>query len=242
MAARLNGRRSETAAHARLKRLALVWAQAHGYSACAVEVTLPQCGFRADVAAFRRQIGNDSAAIFECKQALADLRRDNCDSVLAYEQIEQREQRREVIERNLRVHYPTLRTGDSLFPEFQSFDFDRLNHRGYSRVKREVAVLQRRLSECTKLEKLTRYRCANLFYVVIAPPLRQVRFELPLGWGLLIETGETLDLATKPVWHELAPENQARFFFRVAAAATRAVNRELAISGDDIELARRALV
>ena len=33
--------RGETATHARLKRLALLWAQAHGYSACAVEVTLP---------------------------------------------------------------------------------------------------------------------------------------------------------------------------------------------------------
>ena len=45
--------RGETAAHARLKRLALIWAQARGYSACAVEVTLPRCRFRADIAAYR---------------------------------------------------------------------------------------------------------------------------------------------------------------------------------------------
>jgi hypothetical protein len=42
-------------AHANLKRLAVLWAQAHGYSACAVEVKLPRCRYRADVAAYRPQ-------------------------------------------------------------------------------------------------------------------------------------------------------------------------------------------
>ena len=46
-------RRGETEAHVRLKRLALLWAQANGYSACAAEVSLPQCRYRADVAAYR---------------------------------------------------------------------------------------------------------------------------------------------------------------------------------------------
>src|SRR6058998_2422046 len=71
----------ETERHARLKRLSFLWAQAQGYSACAMEVSLPSCRYRADVAAFRlalKQIG--STAIFECKQALCDLRRDNCQS------------------------------------------------------------------------------------------------------------------------------------------------------------------
>ena len=47
-------RRGETEAHLGLKRLALLWAQANGYSACAAEVSLPQCRYRADVAAYRR--------------------------------------------------------------------------------------------------------------------------------------------------------------------------------------------
>jgi len=69
----------ETERHARLKRLAFLWAQAQGYSACAMEVSLPKCRYRADIAAYRltpEKIG--STAIFECKQALCDLRRDNC--------------------------------------------------------------------------------------------------------------------------------------------------------------------
>ena len=79
MAAGIKRARGETERHARLKRLAFLWAQAQGYSACAMEVSLPNCRYRADVAVFRlapKQIG--STAIFECKQALCDLRRDNC--------------------------------------------------------------------------------------------------------------------------------------------------------------------
>src|SRR5947207_13690462 len=66
--------RGETARHLRLKRLALIWAQAHGYSACALEVSLTRCRYRADVAAYRDL---QCTAVFECKQAVVDLRRDN---------------------------------------------------------------------------------------------------------------------------------------------------------------------
>lgn len=117
MAEGLTTQRGETAAHSRLKRLALVWAQAHGYSACAVEVSLPYCRYRADVAAYREDREGDHAAVFECKQALTDLRRDNCDSIQACRCLELLETRGDVIERNLRVHYPTLRTGETLFPD-----------------------------------------------------------------------------------------------------------------------------
>src|SRR5262245_47048769 len=53
MAAGVTSRHGETAQHARLKQLAFVWAQMHRFSACAMEVTLPRCRYRADVAAYR---------------------------------------------------------------------------------------------------------------------------------------------------------------------------------------------
>jgi hypothetical protein len=241
MAEELKTRRGETAAHARLKRLVLIWAQAHGYSACATEVSLPHCRFRADVAAFCQNREGDRAAIFECKQSLPDLRRDNCDSALGHERLALLETRREVIEGNLRVHYPTLRTGESLFPDYDAWDFSGLHHRGYSRVLRDGAALQQRLIDCVKFERLARYRCANLFYLVIAEPLHSVVFEMPRGWGLLVETGQTLQLVQKPHWHDVHAEARLRFLRRVATAATRALNRELGISREEIEEARESV-
>src|SRR5436305_13125164 len=109
MAAGVTNAHGETARHSRLKRLAFLWAQAHGFSACAMEVTLPRCRYRADVAGYRRHpkpIG--STAIFECKQALCDLRRDNCHSESARHRLEEICKRREFLETRLRAHYPSL--------------------------------------------------------------------------------------------------------------------------------------
>jgi hypothetical protein len=57
MDAGIRAERGETAAHRQLKRLSVLWAQAQGYSACALEVSLPRCRYRADVAAFRPMRG-----------------------------------------------------------------------------------------------------------------------------------------------------------------------------------------
>jgi hypothetical protein len=131
MAAGVTSRYGETAQHVRLKQLAFIWAQAHGFSACAMEVALPRCRYRADVAGYRphpKQIG--STAVFECKQALCDLRRDNCHSESTRHRLEEICKRREFLEVRLRTHYPNLRIGDSLFPEFDFENFSAIGHRG----------------------------------------------------------------------------------------------------------------
>src|SRR4029077_17370570 len=122
-----------------------------------MEVSLPSCRYRADVAAYRlapKKIG--STAIFECKQALCDLRRDNCQSDAARQRLETISQRRQFLERRLREHYPNLRNSDSLFPEFDLPDFTVVGHRGYARLLRELRAVQNRLYDCTKFDKLLR--------------------------------------------------------------------------------------
>src|SRR5438552_15673097 len=129
---RITIRRGETEAHMRLKRLAFVWAQRQGYSACAMEVALPRCRYRVDVAAYRpngKQSG--ATAIFECKQALVDLRRDNGCTATTMRRLEKVHQRREVLERNLRVHYPAFRVAASLFVGFDSHHFGAIDQLRY---------------------------------------------------------------------------------------------------------------
>ena len=53
MAAGIKRPHGETERHARLKRLAFYGRRPEGYSACAMEVSLPKCRYRADVAAYR---------------------------------------------------------------------------------------------------------------------------------------------------------------------------------------------
>ncbi|HWX15280.1 MAG TPA: hypothetical protein VNY07_01725 [Chthoniobacterales bacterium] len=211
MDAQLNTGRAETLVHARLKRLTLLWAQAQGYSACALEVSLPHCRYRADVAAYRRKpSGVGLTAIFECKQALPDLRRDNCCSAAVRPRLEAVYHRRQILEKNLRVHYPNLRIADSLFPELDSHDFAAIEHRGYAHVLRELTVLQNRLFDCTKFEKLLRYRCANLFFLVLPNELFE-ETEIPVGWGALVESDGAISLARKPVRYEMLPKIDCAF-------------------------------
>ncbi len=224
----------ETATHARLKRVAFLWAQAQGYAACALEVSLPRCRYRTDIAAYRPEPnGIGSTAIFECKQALSDLRRDNCCASAARARLEIVYRRRQTLEKHLRVHYPSLRIADTLFPEFDSHDFAAIGHRGYTRVLRELAALQKRLYDCTKFETLLRYRCANLFFLVVTDKLYN-EAEIPAGWGALVESDGTLSLMRKPVRHESTPESRLGLLERVARAGTRALSRELEITFEDV--------
>jgi hypothetical protein len=231
-------RGGETAAHARLKRAALIWAQAQGYSACAIEVRLPKCRYRVDLAAYRcdsNRLG--MTAVFECKQALVDLRRDNGCAEAIRRRLEKAYLRQQLLEKNLRIHYPQLRIADSLFAEFDAHDFGAIGHQGYTRVTRELVALQNRLFDCTKFETLTRYHCANLFYLVLPAELLSPP-EIPVGWGALVESNGALILARKPTWHDAAAETQLRLLERIAAAGVRTLNRELEISFDQLRAER----
>ena len=234
MGARVRRLHGETAQHARLKELAFLWAQAQGFSACAMEVNLPKCRYRADVAAYqwqRKQLG--STAIFECKQTLCDLRRDNSHSESTRRRLEVICQRRQVLEARLRVHYPHLHNGDSLFPEFDSQNFIAIGHRGYARLLRDLRALQNQLYDCTKFEKLIRYRCANLFFLVLPEQLFRDS-AVPIGWGALVESNGTLTLTRRPIWHDATPDNRIRLLHRIAMAGTRVLNRQLQTARDEI--------
>jgi hypothetical protein len=223
-------RRSESATHLELKRLAFLWAQQNGYPIAALEISLPQCHYRADVAAYRPERNGTlgHTIVFECKQSGADLRRDDCRSAQTVARLESVYRRRQILEKHLRIHYPTLRTGESLFPEWDAHDFGAIDHHGYARVTRELAALQTQLRDGRKFEKLARYGCANLFYLVVPNELLREP-ETPLGWGLLVEKKSTLTLQRKPVWHDSPEPVRLRVLQKIAAAATLQLNLQLAL-------------
>lgn len=223
-------RLSETAAHLELKRLALLWAQENRYPIAALEVSLPQCRYRADVAAYRPEKNGTlgHTVVFECKQSAPDLRRDDRRSPQTLARLESLYRRRQILERCLRIHYPTLRTGETLFPEWDAHDFGSIDHRGYRRLMRELSALQIQLRDGRKFEKIARYGCANLFFLVVPDQLLR-RPEPPLGWGLLVAQEGTLKLQRKPVWHDSPEVVRLRVLQKIAAAGTRQFNRKLGI-------------
>jgi hypothetical protein len=126
----------------------------------------------------------------------------------------------------------------SLFAEYDSHDFDTIAHRGYRRVLRESAALENWLFGGTKFECLIRYRCANLFFLVLPNELfRQT--DAPTGWGILVELSGSLELVRKPVWQENTEEARTRLLQRIAVAGTRQFNRAFAITREEVLTADR---
>src|SRR5258708_34709009 len=163
--------------------------------------------------------------MFEWKQGGGELRRENCYSEAARRRLEAICNRRQLLEARLRTHYPNLHNGDSLFPEFDCENFRAIGHRGYARLVRELRALQNRLYDCTKFEKLIRYRCANLFFIVVPEPLLR-ESEVPVGWGTLIESNHALALVRRPIWQEATADNRIRLLQRIAIAGTHGLNRQ----------------
>jgi len=211
---------AETENHRRLKALALAWARANGFAMAAPEVRVPRSGYRADVVACSRGAGRRSA-VFECKQARADLLKDAHAEAATRRRLEELTERRKKLEELLAMHRPDLRRGEALFPEFDSWDFSGLEHATYREVLAELATVQGRVLKGTKFAKMFRYRCADFLYLVVEENIF-AEAEIPAGWGLLVRRGEELALARPPVALDAADAQRIALLENIAVVATRA--------------------
>lgn len=237
---------AETPRHLRLKQLTLAWAQTHGFAICATEVRVPRSGFRADVAAIGRG-PHAATAVFECKQARADLLKDAHAEAATRARLEELTHRRRHLEDLIAGHRPDLRRGDALWPEFDSWDFSGLDHRAYRSVLEELETLQRRVVRGTKFSKMFRYHCADFLYLVVEENIF-AESEIPAGWGLLVRggnaegAGDELWLARAPARLDPTATQRVALLETIALAGTKAVNRLVGrdVPGDRIPASRAA--
>ncbi|MCB1231597.1 MAG: hypothetical protein KDN19_15105 [Verrucomicrobiae bacterium] len=241
----------ETRAHRLLKAAALRWAQEEGYRAVGLEIGLPNSRYRADVAACRlekprpRQRVLGATAVFECKQARPDFLNDSRPEAESVARLAHLNRRREKLERLVGAHYPTLRQGESLFPEYDRADVEAISHQGYRRVITEIRQLEKAVWGRTKFDRLARYRCANLCYLVIRPGILQPA-EIPISWGLLAPETTDFDLAEndappprlnlirKPAWIDAPEAHRLELLHRIAVSGTWRLNREAGLEFDTL--------
>lgn len=225
--------KAETEAHRELKRLALGWAQANGFSIAACEVRVPKCGYRADVSAYAplRRDRAARTAVFECKQARADLLKDARDEKEARRKVEELAERVRKLEELIGEHRPDLRKGETLFAEFDAWDFSGIEHATHRKVIEQLGTWQGRVLRGTKFAKLFRWCAADYFYLVSEEGIF-AEAEIPAGWGLLVRRSgrEELELARKPVWAEAKDGARMALLECISIAATRTVNREMGVT------------
>jgi hypothetical protein len=216
-------RRSETQLHADLKWAAAQWAWDRGFRALAFEVSAPKSNFRVDVAGYRlgrnSLDGRATVAVFECKQSRSDLLRDLGVRENLLVRLRELQERRIRLEELLRLHFPNLRNGDCLFPEWETFPGEQLQHHTWNILTAKIASIQRRLRSGIKFGQLATYHTANLHLLVVPSALVDPA-ELPPGWGLLeLSAAGTLSLSVAPQF--LASQNAEKWLERIAQRATR---------------------
>lgn len=216
--------RGETERHRELKRLALAWARTRGLDLAAAEVRIPRSGWRADVAAAGGKDG--PCALFECKQSREDLRRDAHDEAAARARWEELTRRARALDELLATHCPALRRGEALWPEFDTWDFSGLRHRGRRALAVAREAAERRVRDGTKFSRLRRYHAADELYLVVEPDCFAPA-DLPAGWGLLVRSGgsgsgaASLRLERAPEPLAAAPGQRAALRAAIERAAGR---------------------
>lgn len=97
-----------------------------------------------------KSISQPRTAVFECKQARADLLKDAHAEAATRDRIAELLARRRSLEEMLAVHRPDVRRGEALWPEYDSWDFAAIEHRTYRGVLMELETVQRRVLRGTR--------------------------------------------------------------------------------------------
>lgn len=126
-------------------------------------MALPNRGVRIDVAAYRPQRVTKEkwserlrrnqpmscaalgvAAIFECEVSTPEFRRNSRSIAATMQRLSVLHARKLKIEDELKIFYPSIRNGDSLFQEFETFNFERPGYERYEKVIAEIRQLSSR--------------------------------------------------------------------------------------------------
>ncbi len=189
---------AETVTHRELKALSADWLKRRGCDVIALEVKLPLSNFRADVASYRsrKRMSNSPGETFvvECKQSRADFMRDAGMEEEAKSESSDLRKRMKTLRTLLSLHLPQCRKYQSLFCEYDTYDFCDWRHEGWYRITRRLQVLENRLEQGVKFAKIARYGCANYCYIAISDSTVASESEVPMGWGLLRREGRALEV------------------------------------------------
>lgn len=217
--------------HRRLARLALEWAAAHRLTHCALEVRLPQSGYRADVAATSPRVLSPHAmtAVFECKVSRSDFLKDAAPEAKLIPLVAELQTRLSALREMIGTHRPDLRLGDELFAEFEAIDLRTTKHETHDTLTRQLRIAQNKLWDGTKFAKIARWRSANLLYLVCEDGIFESA-EIPDGWGLLVRDGDTLQLRQKPCLHAISLEQRVQLLERIAATASGQTRKKLGVT------------
>ncbi|MDD3117703.1 MAG: hypothetical protein PHQ27_00865 [Victivallales bacterium] len=184
--------------------------------------------YRADLAAFwsapqKKRLQPEVTMIIEMR-----LDRDGCwpdcgnrDELLTL--LRNTRDRQAELETQIREQEPELMDTDTLFAEFQRWDYARSGNQEYQRCRKQVEKLEHALYRGSRFEQLRRAHVADFHYLAV--PRGAIREnELAYGWGLLyVSAAGDVEVVREAMWRDCSIVSRMHLIQNIAATATRDV-------------------
>ncbi len=209
--------------HHELRRTVIAWLLAQNPTGLAISVPTRISKFKADVAAFQSNIIRGRSR--PVQTVIVEIRSDrkscwpdcgNHDELL--NSLKQKKAIKEQLEAEIRIDEPELRESDTLFDEFQSWDYSRSTSREYQQCRRQVEKLEHALYKGSRFEQLRRTHVADLHYLAVPEGLVEAN-EVAFGWGLLYITKDSgIKIVKEAFKRDCPPENRLHLVMNIAAA------------------------
>jgi len=134
----------------------------------------------------RRIMRTVTTVVIECKATRADFLSDRADLDRAASEHARLQRRRDRLREQLvRTWEPHLqRTGETLFPETDGWDFERSKLASVRSADRDARLASEALQSQVKFARMTRWRIADRLYLCCPAGMLKPH-EVPKGWGLL---------------------------------------------------------
>jgi len=216
--------------------MACAWLRQQACDAVACEVRLPLSNFRVDVAGYRAMKGMSAepGATFavECKQSRADFLRDAGKESMIIDKRDGSFRRMERLRGLLSTHLPQCRLQQSLFAEYDTYDFSSWRHATWFKLNAEYLRLARKASLGVKFDKIARFGSARFCYLVVSQNVVRSESELPLGWGCLEARRGNLALLNNALPLATSVSARLKLLERIARAISRPKLEENEMSGN----------
>jgi hypothetical protein len=211
-----------------LKQAILGWMVTLAPSGIGVQVPTRISKYQVDVAAFwsapeKQLLKPERTMIVEIRDDREQCWPDCGDSDKLLRKLREKKEQKAALEAVIRVSEPGLKESDSLFDEYESWNYTASVNQEYQRCLKQIEKIQRSLYKGSRFEQIRRGHVADMLYLAV--PAGEVHAdELAEGWGLLyIDSRHNVAEIKKAELQEPPESNRLHLIQGLAAAAMKNV-------------------
>ncbi len=211
-----------------LKQAILGWLIGLDPSGVGTQVPTRISKYQVDVAAFwsapeKQLLKPEKTMIVEIRDDREQCWPDCGDSDKLLRKLREKKEQKAILEAVIRVNEPGLKESDSLFDEYESWNYTASVNQEYQRCLKQIEKIQHSLYKGSRFEQIRRGHVADLLYLAV--PAGEVHAdELANGWGLLyIDSQHNVTEIKKAEFQEPPESNRLHLIQGLAAAAMRNV-------------------